>query len=167
MPQIFLHHETLSKNLEHVQEISPLRPGVRLVLFGGYDYYASEGKPWWLNDRECYTATFLRFLSRGDNAIPAGLVEFDEVIELPPYKGHYGVLLANYSASDVAWSQAEDDVVVYVTEAVPEDVSFFRFDGRASPDPFETHATYRIQGDSLIGSARRSRRSNSSFNAHP
>jgi hypothetical protein len=89
--------------------------------------------------------TFLRFASRGDNAIPAALVELDESIELPPYQGRYGVLLATYSANSVAWSLTEDDVVVYVTEELPEDVSFFRFDGRASPDPVETHATYRLE----------------------
>jgi hypothetical protein len=140
----FLQHEALSKDLRHIREISPLRPGVRLALFGGYDYYASEGRPWWLNGRECYRATFLRFASRGDDAIPAALVEFDEVIDVAPHKGRYGVLLASYSSNSVAWSQTEDNVVVYAAEALPEDASAFRFD-RRTPDPIETHATYRIE----------------------
>jgi hypothetical protein len=141
----FLRHEALSRDLEHVRRNSPLRPGVRLVLFGGYDYYSSEGKPHWLDGRDCYRATFLGFASRGDDVIPAGLVEFDEIIDIPHHKGRYGILLSTYGSDFTAWSQPEADAVVYVTEALPEDISSFRFDGRPSPDPIETHATYRLQ----------------------
>jgi hypothetical protein len=142
--RLFMRHQELSWNLDYIRQNSPLRPGSRLELFGGYDYYSADGKPWWLNGRDCYRATFLSFASRGENTIPAGLVEFGEAVERPGHKGRYGVLLANYGTHSAAWIPAEDDVVVYVTEVPPEDVSPFRFDGRASPDPIETHATYRV-----------------------
>ncbi len=132
---LFTHHHELSWNLDYIRLNSPLQPGVRLELFGGYDYYSTDGKPWRLNGQDCYRATFLRFASRGENTIPAGLVEFDEVIERPGYKGRIGVLLASFGSNFVAWLAAEDDVAVYVTEALPEDVSPFRFDGRTSPEP--------------------------------
>jgi hypothetical protein len=90
-------------------------------------------------------ATFLRFTSRGEDLIPACLVEFDEVIEIPGHKGRYGVLLASYGLDCAAWAQPEDNVIVYVAEALTEDISSFRFDGRASPNPIETHATYRVE----------------------
>jgi hypothetical protein len=143
--RVLLHHGELSRNLDHIRQTSPLRPGVRLALFGGYDYYATDGKPGWLNGRECYRATFLRFAARGEDVVPAGLVEFDEVIDLPGHKGRYGILLSSYGTDFVAWSQTEGNVVVYVTQALREDVSSFRFDGRVSPDPIETHATYRVE----------------------
>ena len=143
--QAFARQRALSTDLDHVRRNSPLRPGVRLALFGGYDYYATEGKPAWLNGRECYRATFLRFATRGDDTIPAGLVEFDEVIEIPGHNGRFGILLAGYGQDFFAWEQPEEDVVVYVTQVLPGDVSSFRFDGRASPDPIETHATYRVE----------------------
>src|ERR1700722_16646177 len=40
--QTFARHEALSKDLDYVRRHSPLRPGTRLELFGGYDYYADE-----------------------------------------------------------------------------------------------------------------------------
>jgi hypothetical protein len=114
----------------------------------GYDFYSSGGKPWWLNGRDCYRATFRHFAPRGEGTIAAGVVEFDEALHIGDYKGRYGVLLASYSASSVAWLTPEDTVVVYVSEPLPQDVSAYRFDGRASPDPVETHATYRLQATS-------------------
>jgi hypothetical protein len=142
----FLRNAALSRDLDHVCRHSPLRPGVRLALFGGYDYHSSGGNPYWLNGRECYRATFIGFAPRGEDLSPAGLVEFDEVIDLPGHKGRYGALLTSYGLDFVAWTQPEADaVVVYVTERPPEDFSVFRYDGRASPDPIETHATYRIE----------------------
>jgi hypothetical protein len=100
--KILMRNEALSKNLDYVRQNSPLRPGVRLELFGGYDYYSTEGKPWWLNGHDCYKATFLGFAPRGDDKIPAGLVEFDEVLDLPGHNGRYGVLLTSYGLDSAA-----------------------------------------------------------------
>ena len=142
--QIFERHAELSRNIDYVRQNSPLRPGVRLELFGGYDYYSSDGKPWWLNGRDCYKAAFLGFASCGENTIPAGLVEFDEAIEIPGHIGRYGVLLARHGSLDsFTWGQTEDTVAVYVTEAPPEDLSAIRCD-RAFAAALETHATYRV-----------------------
>jgi hypothetical protein len=138
-------HEALSKDIDYVRRISPLRPGIRLELFGGYDYYATEGKPAWLNGRECYRATFLDFASYGENTIPVALVEFDEVIEVFGQKGRYGVLFGTFGFDSVVWGQTDDVVAVYVCEALPEDLTLIRF-FRASDSVIETHATCRIEG---------------------
>jgi hypothetical protein len=138
-------HEALSKDIDYVRRNSPLRPGIRLELFGGYDYYASEGKPAWLNGRECYKATFLGFTSYGEDTIPVALVEFDELIEVFGQKGRYGILFGTYASDWVAWSQTDDVVAVCVKEALPEDVTLIR-SFRASDAVVETHATCRIEG---------------------
>jgi hypothetical protein len=137
-------HEALSKSIDYIRRVSPLRPGCRLELFGGYDYYSSKGKPAWLNGRDCYRATFLRFACWAENTIPTALVEFDEIIGGPDYKGRYGVLFARFGPASIAWGEREDVVEVYVKEALPEDVSVIRF-YRASGCVAETHATYRIE----------------------
>jgi hypothetical protein len=143
--QIFERHDALSRNLDYVRQNSPLRPGRRLELFGGYDYYETGGKPRWLNGRDCYRATFLGFVSCGENAIAAALVELDEVIEVPGHTGRYGILLPRHIGLDsFAWGLMEDTVAVYVAEAPPEEMSFIRWD-RASAAALETHATYRVE----------------------
>jgi hypothetical protein len=142
--QVLQRHEELSKNFDYVRRNSPLQSGARLELFGGYDYYSSEGKPWWLNGRAFYKATFLGFASYGESTIPAGLVEFDEVIEVPGHKGRYGVLLATYGLHSFAWGQTEGVAEVYVTQALPEDLTTIR-NHRASASAIETHATYRVE----------------------
>jgi hypothetical protein len=136
-------HEALSKSIDYIRRISPLRPGGRLELSGGYDYYSPE-RPAWLKGRDYYMATFLGFASYGENTIPTALVEFDEIIEGPGYKGRYGVLFARFGPTSIAWGQAEDVVEVYVKEALPEDVTLIRF-YRASGSEAETHATYPIE----------------------
>jgi hypothetical protein len=138
-------NEKLSKDLDYVRQNSPRRRGTRLELFGGYDYYSSEGKPWWLNGRDCYRATFLAFASRGEDTIAAGLVEFDEAIDVPGHKGRYGILLASFGLRTVAWQQTEGDVVVHVTETFPEDLAFIR-SSKALDAALETNATYRVEG---------------------
>ena len=142
--QVFARHEALSRDFDYVRANSPLRPGVRLELFGGYDYYSTEGKPWWLNGHECYRAIFLGFASFGENAIPAGLVEFDEAIDLPGHKGRFGVLRTSYDSHTFAWGEAEGVVAVHVREALPEDLASIR----SSLDlalAAETHASYRVE----------------------
>jgi hypothetical protein len=141
--RLLQRHEALSKSIDYIRRISPLRPGSRLKLSGGYDYYSPQG-PAWLKGRDCYRATFLRFASWGENTIPTALVEFDEIIEGPGYKGRYGVLFARFGPTSIAWDEREDVVEVYVKEALPDDVSLIRF-YRASDSVVETHATYRIE----------------------
>ena len=145
--QVILHHKELSRNPDYVRQHSPLRPGTRLELFGGYDYYSTRGKPWWLNGREYYQAIFLGFAFRGENMILAGLVEFDEVIDVPGHKGRYGILLAGYSSLSVAWGQTEDTVAVYLVEALPEDLAAASF---SYDSAIETHATYRVEGTASL-----------------
>lgn len=139
-----MRHEQLSKDLDYVRQNSPLRPGMRVELFGGYDYYSSDGKPRWLNGRDCYRAEFLGFASCGEDTIPVGLVEFDEPVELPGHKGRYGILRTSYSSHGFAWGETEDTVEVHLTEALPEDFAAIRSDLTAD-SAAETHATYRVE----------------------
>jgi hypothetical protein len=144
--RLIKHYEGLSKDIDYVRRHTPLRPGCRLELFDGYDYHSTEGKPAWLNGRECYRATFLRLTSYGEHTIPVALVEFDEIVEGPDYKGRYGVLFASWGSGLVAWSEAEGVTSVYVCEALPEDETTIRF-WRGSASAAETHATYRIEDE--------------------
>jgi hypothetical protein len=141
--RLLQHNEGLSKDIDYVRQHTPLRPGSRLELSGGYDDQSSGGKPAWLNGRDCYKATFQRFVSYGENTVPVALVEFDEVVEGPGYKGRYGVLFAGYGPNSIAWSETEDVVSIYVSEALPEAtlIRFFRASGSAA----ETHASYRVE----------------------
>jgi hypothetical protein len=141
--EAFRKNEGLSKNLEFVRQTSPLRPGVRLQLFGGYDNFLPDDKPWWLNGRTFYEATFVGFVSHGENTIPACFVEFDETIELPGHHGRYGVLFGSYSNLAPAWAETEDaPVAVHVVESLPEDSNEVRLLRDAAAT--ETHATYRV-----------------------
>ncbi len=141
--QVFARHEALSRNFDYVRQNSPLRPGARLELFAGYDYHSTEGKPWWLDGHECYRATFLGFASLGENTIPAGLVEFDQTIELPGHKGRFAVLRTSYDSHSFAWGEPDGVVSVHVREALPPDLASIR----SSLDltlATETHASYRV-----------------------
>lgn len=140
-----MRHAELSKDIEYIRKNSPLEPGARLELFGGYDYYSSEGKPWWLGGKECYRATFIGFASYGEGTIPAALVEFDDIVDVPGHKGRFGILRTSYGPRSFAWEEPEDVVEVHVTETLPEDLASIRH--RLTADfAAETHATYRLAG---------------------
>lgn len=142
---LMMHHEELSKNLDYILENSPLRPGVWLELYGGYDYFSSGGKPLWLNGRDCYNATFLRFASFGQDTIPVALVKLDDFVELPSHKGSFAILRATYSSHSFAWGEPEGTVQVHIMEALPKDLNSIR--SRLTFDfATEAHATYRIRG---------------------
>jgi hypothetical protein len=142
---LMMHHGELSKNLDYIQQNSPLRRGVSMELFGGYDYYSSGGKPLWLNGRDCYNATFLGFASFGENTIPVALVKLDDFVELPPHKGSFAILRATYASDSFAWGKPEGTPVeVHVMEALPEDLTSIR-SRLTSAFATETHATYRIR----------------------
>src|SRR6266849_2432740 len=51
------------KDIDHIRRTSPLQPGTRLLLRGGFEAGCSNGIPnaWWLNGRKFYKATFIRF----------------------------------------------------------------------------------------------------------
>jgi hypothetical protein len=151
--QTFARHDALSKDLDYVRQHSPLRPGTRLELFGGYDYHADGGKLAWLNGQECYRATFLGFAARGDGMIPAALVAFDEPVDVPGHKGRYGILLGTYGLDSIAWGRTDDVVEVHVTDVPPDgvtgdltgDLRAIRF-ARDPVSALETHATCRVEG---------------------
>jgi HEAT repeat protein len=137
-----LRNESLSKDLDHLRRASPLQPGTRLILFGGYDFYSSRGKPRWLNGRDYYKATFISFVQRRRDSVPVACVELDEAFDLAEHKGRFALLLDRYSSASAAWS-AEGTVTVHIVERLPED-----FEAFYASHPFgtevETHAQYEI-----------------------
>jgi hypothetical protein len=141
--RLMIHYGELSKDLNYILQNSPLKPGVQLELFGGYDHYTSGG-PHWLNGRECYYATFRGFASSGENTIPVALVKLKDFVELPGHKGSFAILRTSYGPDSFAWGQLEGTAEVHIMEALPEELASIR--SRLSADfATETHATYRVQ----------------------
>jgi len=143
--QSFVQHGEFSKDFDYVRRNSPLRPGTRLELFGGYDYYASGGHPRWLNGRECYRATFLGFARRGKDRVSVALIEFDDLIDVLEHKGRYGILIGSYGTHSFAWGQPEDTVLVHVVAALPDDPEAFCA-SHPRETAVESHASYRVEG---------------------
>jgi len=137
----FVRNQELSRDFEHVRRNSPLRPGIRLELFGG-DVYSSDVRPLWLRGRECCSATFVRFeRQQGENLAPVALVEFDEAIDTPGHTGRYGILFARYGCDYAAWERPEGSVMMSVVVALPNDP-----EDSCDPNPFtERHACYRVK----------------------
>src|SRR5262249_23661282 len=142
---ILRQREEQIQDIEQVRRTSPLRPGTRLSLSGGYT--AAYSRPWWLGGRENYRATFIAFAERGAGKMPVALVELDAEIDLTEGKGqrHRG-RFALLSLSSVAnWSVAET-VTVHVVESLPDDVEAF-YPSHPFGTEVETHATYAIMND--------------------
>jgi hypothetical protein len=138
--QAFVRNQELSRDFEHIRRNSPLRPGMRLELFGG-DTYSSDQCLLWLRGRECCSATFVRFERLGQHLTPVALVELDEAIDMPGHKGRYGVLFARYGCDYAAWADSEGSVAMCVVEALPNDL-----EGFCDSHPFtERHAHYRVK----------------------
>jgi hypothetical protein len=139
--EFFRQRAAQIKDIEQVRRVSPLQPGTRLVLSGGY---AHPGPPRWLDGRPCYKATFLAFAERGADKMPAALVRLDEPIDMVEgggqrHRGQFALLKLWHVAN---WEETET-VVLHVVEALPEDVEQFY-----ATHPFgteiETHVTYAI-----------------------
>ncbi len=146
--ETLLRHEALSKDFDHVQRTSPLQPGTRLTLFGGYSNFAEGGRPAWLGGRDYYAATFLRFERRERDRIPVALIAFEEPVSVPDHVGRFGVLIGTYGSDGPAWARAEGTVLVHVAEAMPDDVVAF-LETRPYDSVLETHASYRLEGVSV------------------
>jgi hypothetical protein len=135
------------KDIEVVRRTSPLQPGTRVALGGGYS--AAFGPPSWLGGRDQYTATFLGFAQYRPDIMPVAHVEFDDEVALPRVRGRYGLLRLLYVAN---WA-ATETVVVHILESLPEDIGPFC---GMPPDPLpsevETHATYRVITEDRDGS---------------
>lgn len=130
------------KDIVQIRRTSPLQPGVALLLYGGYD--AAYAEPWWLSGREYYRATFIDFIDRGADKMPAAFVELKEELDMINYAGfrHRGryALLNLLTIAD--WD-ASGTVMIHVVDGLPADPKAFY-----AGDPFrtalETHAQYRI-----------------------
>lgn len=151
------------KDIDQIRRTSPLHPGTRLTLAGGYTGVVqcqADGKwyraPWWLNGRQCYQGTFLAFAERGAGIVPAALVALDDEIDLTEggglrHKGRYALLTLLYVAN---WTE-KGTVTVHVVEALPGDVEAF-YSSHPFGTEIETHATYTlVNSDQESGRSKR------------
>jgi len=128
-------------DISDIIRISPLQPGVRIRLDGGYE----RSNPWWLNGNAYYSATFVRFVSRGADEMPVAFVELDRDVQMIEgsglqHRGKYALLKLLHIAD---WD-AEETVTVHVVEALPHDVAAF-YASHPFGTEIESHATYRIE----------------------
>ena len=76
--------------------MNKLQPGDRIRLFGGYDMV-----PLWLRDRDCYSATVLKFFDnriekrKGDERLSA-VIEFDDPVSFEGLQGKFGVITGRW-----------------------------------------------------------------------
>ncbi len=130
---------------ELITRTSPLQPGTRLFLSGGYT--AAFSPAWWLNGRKNYGATFVGFADRGAGKMPVGLVQLDCEIDLTEgcglrHKGRFALLTLRHVTN---WTETET-VTVHVVEVLPEDAAAF-YASHPFGTEIETHATYSIAND--------------------
>jgi hypothetical protein len=128
-------------DISEIMKSSPLQPGIRIRLDGGYEPH----DPWWLNGNEYYSATFVRFASRGADEMPVAFVEFDQEIRMIEgsglqHHGRYALLKLLHVAS---WD-ATETVTVHVVEQFPDDVAAY-YESRPFGSEIESHATYRLE----------------------
>jgi len=133
--------ENLVTDIKVIEKTSPLQPGVRLRLDGGYNGSYS----WWLDGKKCYLATFIRFVERASGEMPAAFVELDDEIDMTEGSGrrHHGKYALIRLRLYAEWKETET-IVVHIVEQLPDDiVEFYKTLPKYSE--FETHATYRIE----------------------
>ena len=127
-------------DLNEIAITSPLQPGARIRLDGGYESY----NPWWLNGKECYLATFARFVPRGPNEMPVAFVELDDEINMVEgcglqHRGKHALLRLLFVAD---WN-ATETVTVHIVDHLPDDVVAF-YESHPFGTELESHATYRM-----------------------
>ena len=145
LQRLLRQREEQIKDVERISRTSPLQPGTRLILSGGYT--AAYSPPWWLNGRKNYNATFIAFAERDAGKMPVALVELDSEIDMTEggglrHKGRYALLRLLHVAN---WDKAET-VTVHVVETLPEDVEAF-YSAHPFGTEIETHASYAIVND--------------------
>jgi hypothetical protein len=138
---LITRRENRVTDISEIIKTSPLQPGVRIRLDGGYEHY----NPWWLNGNAYYSATFVRFVSRGADEMPVAFVELDHEIQMIEgcglqHRGKYALLKLLHIAD---WD-AEETVAVHVVEGLPHDVAAF-YASHPFGTEIESHATYRIE----------------------
>ena len=137
---LFGRIEEQIRDVTQIRRSSPLRPGSRLVLDGGYDV----ARPFWLNGREYYAATFIQFAECGSSKMPVALVELDEEVDVTEasglrHRGRYAILRLRYLGN---WT-ASETVTVHIVEVLPQDLEAF-YSSHPFGTEIESHATYRI-----------------------
>lgn len=108
-----------SKDHEFLRRTSSLQTGTRLMIFGDR---SAQRNPWWLNGREHYKATFVRFVGP-DGSVPLAYVELDDELDMTSadgcrQQGRYALLnylgpSGPYQTPSAAW-QSEGTVTVRI-----------------------------------------------------
>jgi hypothetical protein len=116
--------------------MNKLRPGDRIRLFGGYDMV-----PLWLRDRDCYSATVLKFFDnriekrKGDERLSA-VIEFDDPVSFEGLQGKFDVITGRWEGQ--LWEK-QGVVHVYLTEREISEPSEL---DNANSRWMESHASY-------------------------
>jgi hypothetical protein len=126
-------------DIARIETTSPLQPGCRIRLNGSYDQ-----ANWWLNGKDYYDATFVRFAERKHGEMPVAIIEFDIYIDMTEFcgqihRGKFGLMKLQY-VSD--WNSSET-VWVYIIDEVPNDFGEFYFHHPFGTE-IESHATYTL-----------------------
>lgn len=137
---MLFQEKTLIRDITQIRRTSPLQPGCRVQLSGGYT--AAYRQPEWRIGRGALSATFLDFVDRGGGKMPAALLKLDEPLVLPGLQGQYALLTLRYVGD---WAETET-VAIYLTDIAPADIASF---ASALPESseIESHASYSICRD--------------------
>jgi hypothetical protein len=122
-------------DIEQIRRTSPLQPGTRVEVGGGYTSLYSS--PVWLDGREFRAGTFVDFLPAGPGKMPVALLELDEEYKSEKHNGRYLVLRLYFVAD---WTEGETVEVFVVAEPLVDAAALLEAD-----DSVETHATYIVE----------------------
>lgn len=129
---------SLIRDLEQNRRASPLQPGVRVRLGGGYT--AVYAAPCWLHGYDCFKGTFVDFADCGPGRMPAAIVKLDEPVILRDGVANYALLRLRYVAN---WVESET-IGVHLVESLPANFPAW-FAAHPHGSEHETHAWYEIE----------------------
>jgi hypothetical protein len=143
--------ENRTTDLTEIQTTSPLKPGAKVELSGGY---WPEDAPWRQLGKNCIDGVSQGFRSAGAKRMPVAVIKLPSriTVTLPrqsPQHGIFCILKLPYATS--TWDSREGNeaepsnaiVEVYLVENVPDDMEVFFLQ---KPCAIELRATYRIVG---------------------
>ncbi|WP_144972869.1 hypothetical protein [Bremerella volcania] len=129
-------------DLDEIERSSPLKPGARIFLTGGYEH----PEPWWLAGRDGYWGTFVRFAPASEGAMPIAFVKLDQEIHRIEAVGtrHEGVCALLRLTGVAAKWESSGTVTIHVVQEFPQDVATF-YDEHPFGTELEWGATYQLK----------------------